>query len=192
MDRGADGCCVVDVRGVGYEVFVPNGSAQRLPPPPEPVTLHVHTHVREDTFTLFGFESKQDRAAFRAILSVSNVGPKTALAVLGALSAQDLAAAVTSGDKAALKAIPGVGPKTSERLVLELKDKLGFISDGRALAPARPAMQVAVGPLASVANALVRLGYKPGEAEQAVASLEVVENQPMETLLKKALAALVP
>src|SRR5690349_9870494 len=123
-ERGEDGSCVIDVGGVGYEIFVPLGTLGRLPLPPAEVTLHVHTHVREDALVLYGFASLDDRAAFRTLLGVAGIGPKMAIAILSALDASELAAAVQSGDTARLRGIPGVGKKTTERLVLELKDKL--------------------------------------------------------------------
>mgnify|MGYP001585919555 CR=1 FL=1 len=194
-DRLPDGSSIVDVNGVGYEVFVPLGTLGRLPASPEEVTLHVHTHVREDQLVLFGFARTEDRSAFRALLGISNVGPKLALAILGAMDARQLASAIASQDRTRFKGIPGVGKRTVERLLLELKDKLGFVaatvvmqsrSNGRAASPADAA------PLAQVTALLVNMGFKPAEAELAVASVagESEEEQSVETLLRKALGQL--
>jgi Holliday junction DNA helicase RuvA len=187
--RGADGSCVLDVGGVGYELFVPVGALARLPEPPEPVTLHVHTHVREDVLALYGFETADDRAVFRAVLGVSGVGPKLALAILGALDADALSRAIAAGDRNAFKGIPGVGKKTVERVVLELKDKLP-IPGQTAIAVGLPARRpVASGNLSVVADALVQMGYKLAEAERAVRTLRDAD-KPVPQLLKEALGTL--
>jgi len=121
----ADGAVVLDVAGVGYEVVIPLGTLGRVRSDDAgSVTLWVYTHVREDALSLFGFSDEMERAAFRVLLGVSNVGPKLATAVLGALPAADLARAVARQDLTALKGITGVGKKIAERLLLELRDKL--------------------------------------------------------------------
>ncbi len=195
-DRSPDGSCIVDVSGVGYEVFVPLGTLGRLPEDPEAVTLHVHTHVREDALMLYGFARPEDRTAFRTLLGISNVGPKLALAILGAMDARQLAAAIAAQDEKRFKGIPGVGKRTAERILLELRDKLGFVSLG-APAPAKkrgasPAPAIdASAPLIELANVLVGMGFKSTEADRAVAAIaETAEGKPMETLLKDALAQL--
>lgn len=191
-DRSLDGSCVVDVNGVGYEVFVPLGTLGRLPQPPEATTLHVHTHVREDAFVLYGFATAEDRTAFRTLLGVSNVGPKLALAVLGAMDARGLAAAIASQDPKRFKGIPGIGKRTVERVLLELRDKLGFVTAGAAPVPAAPRAAIPSGaPLAQVAGVLVGMGFKPAEADRAVAAIaEGSEGKTMEALLKDALTQL--
>src|SRR5262249_20158852 len=130
-ESDGDGTLVVDVSGVGYEVLAPLGTAGRLraETPHGPVTLHVHTHVREDAFQLFGFATLADRAVFRTLLGVSNVGPKIALAVLSALSAAELSRVVARKELGRLTSISGVGKKTAERLLLELRDKLPNVPD---------------------------------------------------------------
>ncbi|MBW2461404.1 MAG: Holliday junction branch migration protein RuvA [Deltaproteobacteria bacterium] len=191
VDHNLDGSVVVDVGGVGYEVFVPLGNLGRLPPPPEAVILHVHTHVRQDTFTLFGFASATDREAFRILLSVSGVGPKLALAILGALPARELAQAIASQDRAPFKNISGVGKKTAERLLLELKDKLGpLFADGPALVAAAPEAPVPAGPLAVVAAALVQMGYRQAEANLAAAAVGEADGREVGELLREALGHL--
>ncbi len=192
VERGIDGTVVLDVGGVGYELSVPLGALGRLPAPPEPVTLHVHTHVREDAISLFGFVATEDRAAFRTLMTVSSVGPKLALGILSHLDARALAAAVAQKDGAGFKGIPGVGKKIADRLVLELRDKLGFVSTATVgVGAAVNAMSVPAGPLAQVVSVLVSMGWKPSEAERAVLAIEKDSaDKSVEVLLREALAAM--
>jgi len=189
IDKALDGSCVLDVQGVGYEVSIPLRSIPRLPPPPQPVTLHVHTYVREDSLRLYGFESILDRSAFRAMLGVSGVGPKLALALLGDMEAPEISAAVARKDKKRFAAVSGIGAKMAERLVLELKDKLpeaGSADYPTVMAAAPAPVQGRAG---EVVGALVGLGFSRLQAEAAVA--QVVEPQdarPLESLLRKALS----
>jgi Holliday junction DNA helicase RuvA len=118
---------IVDVGGVGYEVLIPVSAYSSLPEPGAEVRLHVHTHVREDALVLFGFLAAADKAVFEKLITVSGVGPKLAIATLGGLTAPDLAAAIRAGSVETLTRIPGVGKKTAERLVLELRDKLDLV-----------------------------------------------------------------
>ncbi|MDR2112183.1 MAG: Holliday junction branch migration protein RuvA [Candidatus Accumulibacter sp.] len=154
---------LVDVGGVGYEIDVPMSTFYNLPALGEPVTLLVHHAVREDGQFLYGFGNADERAAFRQLLKISGVGARIALAVLSGLSVADLAAAVTRQESGRLTRIPGIGKKTAERLLLELKDKLpaavGASVTGGASAP-----EVAD----DVLNALVALGYSSKEALAAV------------------------
>lgn len=154
---------VLDVNGVGYELSVPLGTIGRASPTEGgEVVLFVHTHVREDQLALYGFATEADRAAFRVLLSVSSVGPKTALAVTSALPADDLARAIAAKDVTKLTSIPGIGKKTAERLVLELRDKLPTaIPAAKASAPHGP----------DVLNALLSLGYNAREASAAIRDL---------------------
>ncbi len=203
IKRGIDGCCVLDVSGVGYEVFVPLRTLSRLPAPPEPVTLQVHTHVREDMFRLYGFADALDRLAFRVMMGVSGVGPKLALAILNDLSAAEVSAAVAAGDKKRFASVSGIGKKMADRLVLELKDKLPALPAGAtvALAPAGPPPNGVAG---DVASALVGLGFSRVQAEAAVAKVmsdhgtapaprdgaSSEDPRPIETLIRQALATL--
>ncbi len=154
---------VVLSHGVGYEIDVPMSTFYHLPRTGEPVELLTHMVVREDAHLLFGFLTANERAAFRQLLRVNGVGPKVALAVLSGLSVDELAQAVASQDAARLTKVPGVGRKTAERLVLELRDKLPVAV---AAAP-RPSSQA--GP--DVLNALLSLGYNEREAAAAVKQL---------------------
>src|SRR5262245_17444095 len=115
---------IVDVGGVGYEVMIPVSAFSSLPETGAEVRLHIHTHVREDALVLFGFVSPADKTLFQKLIPVSGVGPKLAITTLGGLTAPDLAAAIKAGSLETLTRIPGVGKKTAERLVLELRDKL--------------------------------------------------------------------
>ena len=119
LAKSADGA-VIDVQGVGYDVALPLGTLAALPPAGTETSLFIHTHVREDELKLFGFATEHDRTAFRTMLKVGGVGPKLALTVIGALSGSDLARVVADGDTGRLTAIPGIGKKTAERIILEL------------------------------------------------------------------------
>lgn len=194
-----DGSLLVDVNGVGYEVVAPLGTRGRAKVDAQGrATLLVHTHVREDAFQLFGFATDADRFAFRTLIAVSSVGPKTAVGILSALPAHDLARAISRRELSTLTSVSGVGKKTAERLLLELKDKLP-LSPGteagadaatreRATAPLSAASQ-ASGDL--LAGALVKMGYKQVEADRAVALLGArVAEAELPTLLREALALL--
>jgi Holliday junction DNA helicase RuvA len=155
---------IVSCNGVGYEVDVPMSTFYPLPRTGEEVTLLTHLVVREDAHLLYGFLTAAERAAFRQLLKISGVGPKVALSVLSGLSVEDLSAAVASEDSGRLQKIPGIGKKTAERLVLELRDKLPKALPG----VSRPDASAAS---ADVVNALLGLGYNEREAQAAVKSL---------------------
>jgi Holliday junction DNA helicase RuvA len=196
-----DGGCVIDVSGVGYEVTVPLGTLGRVKADDAgKVTLWVHTHVREDALSLFGFADELERAAFRVLLGVSNVGPKIAVAVLGSLTAAELASAVARKDLGAFTSISGVGKRIAERLLLELRDKLPV-----GLAPVSPAGHGArLAPPAGAGGdaderlrgALTGMGFKPAEAERAVGSMrdrdrrDGGQSESFEARLREALALL--
>lgn len=192
VERGVDGTIVLDVGGVGYELSVPLGALGKLPPPPEAVTFHVHTHVREDAIALFGFPTSEDRAAFRTLMTVSSVGPRLALGILSHLDARALAAAVARQDGTGFKGIPGVGKKIADRLVLELRDKLGFVSaPGSSAVPISSGTPIPAGRLAQVVSVLVSMGWKPSEAERAVLAIEKgSEEKAVEVLVREALAVM--
>jgi Holliday junction DNA helicase RuvA len=154
---------LVDVNGVGYEVDVPMSSFYNLPALGERVTLLTHFVVREDAQILFGFLTHDERATFRLLVKISGVGPRTALAILSGLSVNELAQAVTTQDSARLVKLPGIGKKTAERLLLELKGKLGD-------AIAIPA-SVAGAAQGDILQALLALGYSDREAAAALKAL---------------------
>ncbi len=183
-----DGTAIVDVSGVGYELMLPLGAAVRASSGSDQVTFHVHTHVREDALDLYGFPSALERSLFRSLIRVPNVGPKTALAVLSELPPPDLIRAVNQNDLTRLNKITGIGKKTAERLVLELKGKLP--STGAEPLAARPG-QSGGSNRERILGALTNMGYRPAEAERAVASLEDrLAQMPVEAALKAALAFL--
>jgi Holliday junction DNA helicase RuvA len=194
VEETADGSVVLDVRGVGYEVTVPLGTVGRAAPDADgAVTLFVHTHVREDALLLYGFASRDDRAVFRQLIGISSIGPKIALSILGVLPVAELSAAVHRGETAKLTRVPGVGKKTAERIVLELKDKL-LAPPPLAGAPAAAPRPPARGAKAELLQgALTRMGYRPAEAERAVAAIGArVETEPLADLVREALGVLAP
>jgi Holliday junction DNA helicase RuvA len=194
VEEDADGTVVLDVNGVGYEVLVPAGSLGRLRAhagADAPLTLFVHTHVREDVFSLFGFASEADRTAFRTLIGVSGVGPRTAVAVLAALPASELGNAIARKEVARLTSISGIGKKTAERLLLELRDKLPQGLPATATSGVTP-VAGAVAPSGRtrdlLAQALVRMGYRAVEAERAIEHLaDKLESQALGELVREAL-----
>jgi Holliday junction DNA helicase RuvA len=193
VEDAADGTVVLDVAGVGYEVTVPLGGLGRASREADgTVTLFVHTHVREDTLALYGFPTRDDRAAFRALIGVSSVGPKIAMAILGVLPAPELALVLARGELAKLTAVSGVGKKTAERLVLELKGKLTVGPVTGPVAAAAP-RHVPEGKAEMLHGALTRMGFRPAEVERAVTGLgKRVESEPLGDLIREALALLSP
>ena len=181
---------VLDVHGVGYELRVPLSTFFELPDEGKTVRLRVHTHVREDAFLLFGFGTELERTLFRLLIGASGVGPKLALAILSGLPSDKLIAALRQGNLAALVGIPGVGKKTAERIVVELRDRVaGLETSADSEAPNAPRDDSA----ASAESALVNLGYPKAHAEKAVRrALESLPESPgLESLIKEALRAAV-
>ncbi|MFA5490978.1 MAG: Holliday junction branch migration protein RuvA [Candidimonas sp.] len=154
----------IDVQGVGYEIDVPMSTLYDLPDNGGKVTLYTHLAVREDAHTLFGFASAVERSAFRALIKVSGIGARTALAVLSGMTVDELAGAITQQETARLIRVPGIGKKTAERLLLEMRGKLGAdlgAAPGRGVGSGRD----------DILNALVSLGYSANEAQKAMKSL---------------------
>lgn len=172
---------VVDVGGLGYEVDVPMSTFFALPATGEKVVLHTHLVVREDAHLLFGFATEEERRVFRQLLKISGVGARTALAVLSGLSVSELYLAVSSQDGARLTRIPGIGKKTAERLLLELRDKLQ--AAGQAPAPGAPASF-----RGDTLHALLALGYSEKEANAALA--KVPAETPVQDAIRQALKLL--
>jgi Holliday junction DNA helicase RuvA len=190
-----DGTLIFDVSGVGYELAAPLGTLGRARPDESGrVTLWVHTHVRQDTLCLFGFSDETERAAFRTLLGVSNVGPKIAVAILGALPAADLANAIATRNLGALTAVSGIGRKIAERLLLELRDKLSVgVAKGAAgvHVPDSTAMG-ANGSDGRLRATLLGMGFRPAEVERAIDAMPSnIEDPPLATRLRDALALLV-
>jgi holliday junction DNA helicase RuvA len=190
-----DGTTVLDVSGVGYELVTPLGTIGRASSDAEGrVTLFVHTHVREDQLSLFGFATDGDRVAFRTLIGVSSVGPKTAIAVLSALPAHELGQAIARKELGKLTAISGIGKKTAERLLLELKDKLPVLSAAPPVAARGANAAAAQAPTSSaelLARALVNMGYRSSEADRAIEQLgPKLGELPLPDLVREALAVL--
>jgi Holliday junction DNA helicase RuvA len=162
VDKGIDHV-LVDVGGVGFRIAVSLNTLAALPAVGQAAELHTQLIVREDAMSLVGFATVDERAAFELVTSVQGVGPKLAMSILSALEAGELAAAVRAGDHARLVRIPGIGRKTAERLVLELRDKFDTAPTSAPATAKRP------GGAQAVASALINLGYKPAEAERAAA-----------------------
>jgi len=158
---------VLDVHGVGYEVFIPFSTYYGLPNLSESTSLSVHTHVREDAIQLFGFLTSQEKDAFVLLTSVSGVGPKLALSVLSALPVFNLVSAIQSGDVEKLTTVPGIGNKSASRLVLELKDKVEKLHPGLTSASESP-RQGEDATFDDALSALVNLGYRPQDAKVAL------------------------
>jgi Holliday junction DNA helicase RuvA len=183
---------VVDVHGVGYEVFVPLSTFYGLGDPGAAITVRIHTHVREDALLLYGFSTVLEQELFERLIGVSGIGPKLALAVLSGIEPQELIRAIERGDVARLTAIPGVGKKTSERIVLELKDRLPRAQAAAALVgDAAPQPSVLRD---DVVSALSNLGYHRPLAEKAAdAATKTLASTPeagFERMLKQALREL--
>jgi len=195
VEDDADGTIVLDVNGVGYEVTTPLGAVGRARAlgDGERLTFHIHTHVREDALALYGFATQEDRTVFRTLITLPNVGPKLALAVLSALPASELALAIAREDRARLSTIPGVGKKTVERLLVELKGRLP-VNPGTKVGPAPQAPPTTAGtPSKSeqLTSALAHLGFRPAQVDRALDALSTkVETEPLPDLVRQALALL--
>jgi len=172
---------IVDVNGVGYEVFVPLTTFSVLPDTGAEVSIDVHTHVREDLIALYGFSTRRERTIFEKLMTISGIGPKLAVTILSGGSVEDLVTAIKRSDLARLTAIPGVGKKTAERIVLELKDKLQDFAE----APAKSSIEM------DVLSALENLGYNRAMAEAALARVTNGDGSaPFDVLFKRSLQIL--
>lgn len=185
---------IVEVQGVGYEVRIPLSTYYELGDVGATITLMIYTHVREDTLQLYGFRTQREKDLFMQLITVGGVGPKLAITILSGLSVDDLIMAIRTNALARISSIPGIGKKTAERLVVELRDKLAALST----AEAEAAYQVATAAEAAVeairedvVSALINLGYGRSVAEQAVAATLAVEtDHSMERILKQSLKRL--
>jgi len=172
---------VIDVHGVGYEVSIPATTFTALPAPGAEISLDIHTHVREDALALYGFSSRQERRVFERLITISGIGPRLAVTILSGGSVEGLVGAIRRGDLARLTSIPGVGKKTAERIVVELRDKLQDFSEE----PAKPVVET------DVLSALENLGYSRPMAEAAVRRAATGdEGAAFEVLFKRALQIL--
>ncbi|HVT45316.1 MAG TPA: Holliday junction branch migration protein RuvA [Thermoanaerobaculia bacterium] len=178
---------IINVNGIGYLVHIPLSTYYRLEGAAR-AALHIHTHVREDALALYGFASENEKIAFEKLISISGIGPRLAQVILSGIDTSELAEAVMRGDTRRLSSIPGVGRKTSERLCLELRDKLVLTEKEEAARPARPSGGIED----DVISALVNLGYKANAAESALraAREEIGSDAELSTLLKASLRRL--
>jgi len=174
VEKGANRI-VLAVGGVGYDLLVPTSVVSKLPPIGKTTRVHTRMVMRDDAMVLYGFSATDERELFDMLTGVSGVGPKVALSFLSALPPDSLRRSVVAGDAEALTVVPGVGKKVAQRVVLDLRDKLG--GEGEL---------VAEGPLADVREALVSLGLTPAEASEALASVQV-DDREVEELLREAL-----
>ena len=173
---------VIDCSGVGYEVETPMSTFLELPAIGDDVFLHTHFVVREDAQTLYGFASEQERQLFRTLLKISGVGAKMGLAILSTMSSADFQRCVAYEDSATLIKVPGVGKKTAERLIIEMRDK--FDTAGEPPQPGRVTAEVS--PKTEAVDALMALGYKAGEVNKLIATLDV-DGQTAEDIIRQAL-----
>jgi Holliday junction DNA helicase RuvA len=183
------GQIVVDVNGVGYQVFVPLSTYYQLPPVQQEVFLRVYTHVREDAIHLYGFHTPEERATFELLTGVSGIGPRLASNILSGISVEEFVPAILEGDLARLKAIPGVGRKTAERVILELKDKILEVPRARPVVAGRQPRSERDQTVEDVVSALLNLGCSRKEATRAAeaARQDLETEADFERLVKQAL-----
>jgi len=177
---------ILDVQGVGYEVAAPMSTFIHLPAINEEVSLFTHLIVREDAQLLYGFSTTRERLLFRSLLKVNGVGAKLALTILSGSDVDDFSRSVQEGDAASLTRLPGVGKKTAERLIIEMRDRLKNISGAMGLKPVVSAAAKLAGAKDEAAEALVSLGYKPAEAEKMIRTVET-DGLNTEQIIKLAL-----
>jgi len=183
---------MVDVNGVGYELDAPMSTFYDLPEPGQPVVLYTHLAIRDDAHVLYGFARESERTLFRALLKVSGVGAKMALAILSGMSADEFARSVQAGDTATLVRLPGIGKKTAERLIIEMRDRLDKLDIVAPLssvaATSDHLVTPASDPASEAADALIALGYKPQEVSRMVRGVNA-EGLSSEEIIRAALKA---
>ena len=182
---------VIDVDGIGYQVHVPLSTFYGLPQVGSTVSLHIHTHVREDALQLYGFQSPEEKTLFIRLIGISGIGPRLAVNILSGISPAELVESLGQNNLARLISIPGVGRKTAERIMVELRDKVGSLSPGHDVtATVKPAAHEAM--IEDALSALVNLGYKKGVAQRAIenARKRLEGEITLESLLKESLREL--
>jgi Holliday junction DNA helicase RuvA len=188
------GRLIVEAGGIGYEIFIPLSTYYRVPAAGTHLELQIRQVVREDSITLYGFATEAEKAAFDLLIGIQHVGPKLALAVLSVLAPDDLASAIAHEDVARIDAVPGVGAKVAERVVRELRDKIGILTRApsyRTAAAAHAENGAVSSILDDAVSALINLGYKPAEAKRAVDAVGAGESGgSLETLLRKSLSVI--
>ena len=179
---------LIDVQGVGYEVEVPMTTIYKLPELNEEVTLYTHLHVREDAHLLFAFVEERERLLFRTLIKVNGVGAKMALAILSGMEADEFAQCIREGDAVRLTRLPGVGKKTAERLIIEMRDRLKdwTQSSSSLTSSAEPSLTNYSNPVDEAVSALVALGYKPQEASKYVLAV-ATDELSSEEIIREAL-----
>ena len=193
LDECGENSCIIDVGGVGYLVFCSGRTLSNLGDSGTAASLLIETHMREDHIHLYGFAEAAERDWFKLLLSVQGVGAKVALGILSTLAVGELTQAVLAQDKAMITRAPGVGPKVGNRIVTELKDKIGNLALGPGAANTETASSnAAQGPAADAISALVNLGYRPAEAHRAVqtATATLGENAELQALIRDSLRRL--
>ncbi len=179
---------IVDVGGVGYEVFVPLSTYYTLPEHHGPVNLHIHTHVRDDALVLFGFHTKLEKSLFLMLVSVSGIGPKLSANILSGMGPEDLLRAIATGDADRLRAIPGIGKKTAERIALELKERAARFSDDAEMPPVPTGEKLTERLMEDALSALINLGYSAKVAKTAIEQAKSrVKDTTLEALIKESL-----
>jgi len=181
---------LIDVNGIGYEVSAPMSTFYNLPELDASITLHTHLVVREDAHTLYGFATENERAMFRSLIKVNGVGAKLALTILSGISAEDFSVCIMDNDTAGLTRLPGVGKKTAERLIVEMRDKLKDWGTPTTEASAGKTAELLqpVDAVADAVSALIALGYKPPEASKMVRIVDT-KDLPSEEIIRQALQA---
>jgi holliday junction DNA helicase RuvA len=180
---------ILDVNGVGYRVQIPFSTYYALPAEGATVSLQIHTAVKEDAINLYGFRTQEEKELFQLLIGVSGVGPKLANGILSNTQPSELAESLIGGNLARLSAIPGIGKKTAERLVLELKEKvkkLGMAHPEPAAAPVAARKEIRE----DVLSALINLGYKESVVQKALGEIKIAEDATVESILKQALKIL--
>lgn len=179
---------VLEAGGIGYQIFIPGQTLQSLPPLGEEMKVYTYLYIREDAMILYGFLTRDDLELFRKLISVSGIGPKGGLSILSALDADDLRFAILSGDAKAIAKAPGIGAKTAQRVILELKDKMSLedafekkAEHVKGAASAEPSVKQ------DAVMALTALGYSSTESLKAVSAVQITENMDVEEVLKAAL-----
>lgn len=180
---------ILDVNGVGYRVLIPFSTYYELPESGS-ASLHIHTSVREDAILLYGFRTRLEKSFFQLLLTVSGVGPKLARDILSNIQPAPLAQALLQGDLLKLSAIPGIGKKTAERLVLELKEKVGKLDMGKDAPAAGPVSVPDIDIQEDVVSALLNLGYKEPQIRKVLGGLDAGPDASVEALLRQALKML--
>ncbi len=179
---------VLECNNIGYNIRIPLSVAQRLPGIGASVKIYTYTSVREDAFQLFGFLSKDDLEIYRKLIAVNGIGPKGALSILSAMSADDLRFAILSGDAKAISKSPGIGNKSAERIILELKDKVHLMREDVLDSPVSAAdVQSGSEALNEALEAITALGYSPSEALKALRQITVTDDMDSGAVLKQAL-----